>query len=219
MLWLVLLTGIACVLALWGVVSAIRTPGLVRRLRRLLAAAVFTGLGMLGGSILILLQLFHAFVGEALVAHVTTRRLLADEFELTYTPLAALRAHQARAGAPGAKPIRIRLRGDQWAISGGIVKWHPWLTVLGVPSYHKPMRLAGHFSDVAKQRAHPPTVHALEPTADRIWEALYRADPYLPFVDAVYGSAAYVYVEPNSVQEIYVTPSGYLIKRAQKKSP
>ena len=30
-------------------------------------------------------------------------------------------------------------------------------------------------------------------------------------------SSAYVYVEPSVVQHVYVTPSGYLIKRTEKK--
>ena len=187
--------------------SAVRRPGLVRKLRRLLVAAVFAILGILLGALLILLHLFYAFSGETLIAQVTTQRLSPGEFELTYTP----------ANSPEDLSTRIHLRGDQWSISGGVVKWHPWLTAVGVRSYHKPMRLSGQFSNVEQQRTHLPTVYPLEPGADRFWEALYWADPYLPFVEAVYGSSAYVYVEPDVVQEIYVAPSGYLIKRARRR--
>ena len=56
----------------------------------------------------------------------------------------------------------------------------------------------------------------LEPGVDRVWEWLYRAEPSVPFIDAVYGSAAYVYVESGTIQEIYVTPSGYVIKRQKR---
>jgi hypothetical protein len=75
------------------------------------------------------------------------------------------------------------------------------------------MRLAGQFSRLDEQRLHLPTVFPLEPRADRLWEALYWTGSYLPFIDAVYGSSAYVYVEPGMVYDVYVTPSGYLIKR------
>jgi len=202
---LALATTAVWLLALGLVVGSLRRPGLVRSLKRLVAAAAFACLGTLLGSLLILLQLFHAFSGQTLVATVTARRLSPMEFELTYTPVASA----ARS---------LRLQGDQWSISGGIVKWHPWLTALGLSHYHKPMRLSGQFSNIKRQRTSLPTVYPLEPTADRFWEALYWADPYLPFVEAVYGSAAYVYVEPGVVQEIYVTPSGYLIKRAPKRA-
>jgi hypothetical protein len=203
---LTVVTAVVWLISLGLVVDALRQPGPVRTLRRLAAAAAYACLGVLLGSVLILLAFFHAFSGETLIARVTTRRLSPLEFELTYLP----------AGAE-ASPRRIQLKGDQWAVSGGIVKWHPWLTALGLKSYHKPIRLSGQFSNIEQQRANLPTVYPLEPMADRLWEALYWADPYLPFVEAVYGSSAYVYVEPVAVQAIYVTPSGYLIKRTRQR--
>ena len=202
-----LATAAVWLISLGLVVDALRRPGPVRTLRRLLAAAAYGCAGVLLGSILILLAFFHAFSGETLIARVTTRRLSPAEFELTYV--------SAGAESP---PRSFRLQGDQWALSGGIVKWHPWLTALGLRSYQKPMRLSGQFSNIEQQRAHLPTVYPLEPAIDRFWEALYWADPWLPFVEAVYGSSASVYMEPGAVQEVYVTPSGYLIKRVTRAS-
>jgi len=202
---LAIATAAVWLLSLGLVVEACRHPGPLRTPRRLLAAAASACLGILLGSVLILLAFFHAFSGETLIARVTTRRLSSAEFELTYRPAGAERL-----------PRTFRLQGDQWALSGGIVKWHPWLTALGLHSYQKPMRLSGQFSNLEQQRAQRPTVYPLEPTIDRFWEALYWADPYLPFVEAVYGSSTYAYVEPGVVQEVYVTLSGYLIKRVTR---
>lgn len=202
---LVVATVVVWVLAACEAVLALRHPGPVRTPKRLVASAGFAALGTLLGSLLILLKLFHAFAGETLVARVTTARLSPMTFELRYTP-----------AGQGALAQTVQLEGNQWAVSGGIVKWHPWLTALGLSSYHKPMRIEGRFSQLAQQRERPPTVYPLEPEADRFWEAFYWADPYLPFVEAVYGSSAYAYVEPGVVQELYVTPSGYLIKRAAR---
>ena len=206
----------AWLLAVWMAAGAFTTRGLLGKMRRLAIAAVWTFLGTLLAGVLVLAHLFHVFAGETLVARVVTVRRSPLAFELMYTPVGA--APQGAAAKRGAEAARhIQLRGDQWAISGGIVKWHPWLTAFGLPSYQRPMRLSGQFSDIAQQRAHLPTVYALEPRADRFWELLYRLDPSLPFVEAVYGSSAYVSVEPNVVQEIYVTPSGYLIKRKRSQ--
>ena len=198
-------TAILWLLALWQLVGVIRGPGILGRFKHLIGLTLYSGLGILLGAVVILLHVFQAFAGEALVARVTTHRLGPQEFELTYTP--------ADPSAASFGPIQ--LRGDQWAVSGGIVKWHPWLTALGLKSYHRPMRLSGQFSRLDQQRAHAPTVFSIEPSADRTWEALYWADPYLPFVETVYGSSAYVYVEPDVVQELYVSATGYLIKRAK----
>ena len=212
-----LATATAWLLGIWLTLSAFRHPGIIRTPRTLVSAAGFAMLGTLLGSALILLHFFQTFSGETLVARVTARRLSPLEVELTYTPVRPGPSKQPAWVDDGQAARRIRLAGDQWFLSGGIVKWHPWLTALGLKSYHRPMRLGGQFSDLKQQRAHRPTVYALEPVADRLWEALYWADRHLPFVEAVYGSSAYVYVEPGVTQEVYVTPSGYLIKRASER--
>ncbi len=209
-------TVIACALSLLSLVGVLRGPGLFRRLNHLVAAMAWGALGGLLVIVLVLLHLFQAFAGETLVATVTAQRLSPQEFELTYRPSpAALGRRPGQAGSDEAA-LHIRLQGDQWAVSGGIIKWHPWLTGLGMKSYHKLMRLSGQFSDTRRQRAHLPTVYAFSPDADRLWEAFYWAGRCLPFVEAVYGSAAYVYVEPSITQAVYVTPSGYLIKRSRQ---
>ena len=180
-------------------------------------AAVGTVLAVL----LIVAHAVQAFSGETLVARVAIRRLSPAEFELTYLPVGAppfaapsdLQRRKAADDLRAASGQTVRLRGDQWEVSGGIVKWHPWLTALGLRSYHQPTRLSGRFARAAEQRAALPTVVPLEPEVDWFWNGLYRLNPYLPFVEAVYGSSAYVSAEPGVGYELYVTPSGYLIKR------
>ena len=195
-------TVIAWGLALWRLIGVVRGPGVIRRLQRLVAAAVWVSLGSVLGAVVLLLQLFFTFSNETLVAQVTARRISPETFELLYQPVGET------------VPLRVELQGDQWTVSGGLIKWHPALAMLGLKSYHRPMRLAGQFSDLHVQRAHPPTVYPLQPAlVDRFWEAMYWGGRHLPFVEAVYGSSAYAYVEPGMTQEIYVTPSGYLIKR------
>ena len=198
LIWLI---GLGC----W--VQVFRARGLLRTFRHLMAASAVTVIGILLSALLVILHAFQVFSGETLVARVTSRWISPMRCELTYVP--------AGTGGGSALERRALLEGDQWSVSGGIVTWHPWLTFMGLDSYHHPMRLSGQFSDIAQQRTHLPTVEPLSPELDRFWEALYWADRYLPFVEAVYGSAAYAYVEPGVVQEVYVTPSGYLIKRSR----
>ncbi len=206
MRWLLFSTLIVWLIALWHLRNLLRVKGVLGAIRQLVSLAIWGGAGACLTAVILVLHLFQAFSGETLAATVTTRRVSPEEFELVYAPQ----------GEPQPLPP-IRLRGDQWSVSGGIIKWHPWLLVTGVRSYHRPMRLSGQFSDLERQRTIPPTVHALAPAADRFWEAVYWMGPSLPFVEAVYGSAAYAYVEPGRVQEVYVSPSGYLIKRAPNR--
>ena len=200
----VIIWGIAILLAL----SVFRLKGFIRRLRRFVVAALWMSGGIALTALVLLQHAFSVFTGETLVATVVTHSVAPDAFELVYAP-----------SDPHAAPVRTVLQGDQWSVSGGIVKWHPWLTLLGIKSYHRPMRLSGQFSNLEEQRRHTPTVEGIaEPGVDRFWEAVYWADPALPFVEAAYGSSAYAYVEPGRAQKLYVTPSGYLIKKDQTAS-
>lgn len=186
----------------WLLILAARRRGPIRRLRRLLGACVCIAIGVALVSVGAVMHLFQVFSDETFVAEVSTRRLSPQVFELSYTPT------KIPVGT-----ITVRMRGDQWAISGGIVKWHPWLAALGLKSYHKPIWVSGQFSKLEQQRSHLPTVYALTPEIDQFWETLYRADPYLPFIEAVYGSSAYAYADPGVTYDVYVTASGYMIRR------
>ena len=199
-------TVIAWIFGFLALIRLIRKPGIIAKARNLLDLATCIALGLLFGMLLFLFTCFQAFSKETLVARVTTEKTAADAFELVYTP----------ADKGPADALRVPLQGDQWSIAGGVIKWHPWLSIFGFENYHKPMRLSGQFSDLRKQRSHLPSVYPLEePWADWLWQVFYWSDKYLPFVEAVYGSAAYAYVEPGVTQEVYVTPSGYLIKRGK----
>ena len=196
-------TVIVWAMVCWLGLGVWRRRGIVSKLKRLIAALFCMSLGILLGALLFILHAFQAFSGHTLVATVVKRPVATDEFELSYTPAQGLTI-----------PTTVHLRGDQWAISGGVVKWRPWLTMIGLKSYHRPLRLSGQFANLNRQRNELSSIYPLVNSGmDSVWEGLYRIGPYVPFIDAVYGSSAYVYVEPNVVQEIYVTPSGYLIKR------
>lgn len=198
------LTGLA--LASLGLVCGLRigrSRGVWAMLRRIALSGMAIALGALCLGLWIALHSFEAFARSVPVAEVRCRWTGPQQFELTYLEL--------RQGI--AQPPRVfRMRGDQWSISGGIVKWHPWLTSLGLPSYHRPARISGRFSRTAEEVRAPPTAYALDGESDRVWWWCSRVSRWLPFVDAVYGSAAFMTVNPATRYLIEVTPSGYLIR-------
>lgn len=194
---------VAGVLALAG---AWRARTFLAKLRQGVLASIGVATAILLSAVVLLLHAAQVFSGKTLVAEVTARRLSGQEFELTYRPVERAQP-----------PVTVRLEGDQWAIGGGIVKWRPWLTLLGLESRHQPQWLSGQFADLDARRTHYPSVHALRSGSDRVWEALYWADPYLPGIEAVYGSSAYAYVEPGRMHLVFVTPSGYMIARDRRR--
>jgi hypothetical protein len=207
------LAGILWMLVLWRAVRTVRSPGPFRFLHRLAGTLILALIAVLVSAGLIIAHVFYVFSGEEVIAQVRITRVAGGTFELSYQPRHG--PVQQRRGVPES-PLVTTLEGDQWSISGGIIKWKPWAMLLGLKSYHKPLRLSGQYSRVGDQRRHLPSVQPLVPDAlDRFWEAMYRVQEHLPGVDAVYGSSAYVYAEPGARYDVAVTPTGYLIRRTK----
>jgi len=209
MTWVGWCGGFLLILGGCCVLTALLRGGPLAKLRSLMLAVVLVSLGGLCLGFSLALRSFEAFTSSIQVAEVHCRWVGPKAFEATLLVI--------QDGKPQ-EPRTFPLRGDQWSISGGVVKWHPWLTALGVPSYHKPTRISGRYAKTAEETASPPTAFNLDGEPDRMWWFFYRLDPLLPFVEATYGSAAYTYVNPALVYEVFVTPSGYLIQQRRPSS-
>ena len=208
--WLTLLGSVSALVGAWQLGLALSRPGLLGRLRRLVMGLTFGLVATLSLGLVVALRSFEAFAASHPVALVECRWVGEKTFDLQWIVL-----HE---GTPQ-EPLTIRLKGDQWSVSGGIVKWHPWLTALGMPSYQKVTRISGRYAAVQEEIAHLPTAVELNGGFDRVWEWLYRLDPYLPFVEAAYGSAAFLSVNPAVVHQVDVAPSGYLIRHTRRPPP
>lgn len=207
--WLALLGILTGLVGAWQLRLALVRPGLLVRLRRAVAGLVFGALAALSLGLVVALRSFEAFAASRPVARVQCRWVGERTFDLRWIAL--------QDGSPQA-PRTFRLNGDQWSVSGGIVKWHPWLTALGVPSYQKVTRISGRYASLQEEIAQPPTAVELNGGVDRWWKWLYRLDPYLPFVEAVYGSAAFLSVNPTLDAQVEATPSGYLIRQVRRQT-
>ena len=120
-------------------------------------------------------------------------------------------------GFPG-KPEKFPMSGDQWSIGGDILKWKPCVTWLGLKSLHKLTRLNSRYLQAEAEVHEPRTAYDLNGGTSSLWKWLYLHGLQLPFVDAVYGNAAYVPVQPGKEWAVYVTLSGYLIRPIRGKT-
>jgi hypothetical protein len=107
------------------------------------------------------------------------------------------------------------LAGDEWQLDARVLKWRGWANVLGLDARYRLERISGRYADVAQERSALRTVYALgEAPAVDLW-ALARDYPdWLPFVDAVYGSATYLPMADGATYEVSLTQSG-LVARPQ----
>lgn len=157
-------------------------------------------------SLLAGLRSYQVFTREELVSIVEIEPPPADSgyrFLLKMTPVI-----QGARGYPQLFPMH----GDQWALGGEILKWHPWLNFVGVKNCHRMSRLNSRYLNAADEVAAARSAYDLNGGTGFIWPFLYRAQRYLPFVEAVYGNSTHTFAQPRSRWGVYVTLSGYLIK-------
>jgi hypothetical protein len=141
------------------------------------------------------------------VAVVSCREVAGDaafDLILEYTP-------------EGGDPQTLLLRGDQWMVEGYIIDFDSRLTLLGVTSGYRVVRIRGRYTDPADETAHPPTIYS---TADERWNGVWRylmeEGDRLPLVEAVYGAAVFAYPDEDDLFIMYVTSNGFTLSRAEE---
>ncbi len=105
------------------------------------------------------------------------------------------------------------LRGDEWEIDARVLKWRGVASVLGFDSAYRLERLSGRYRDVNRERSAARTVYALHaPERVDVWTLLGRWHDYIPWTDALYGSATYLPMADGAAYEVSVSPTGLLAR-------
>jgi hypothetical protein len=108
---------------------------------------------------------------------------------------------------------QFMLRGDQWQIDARVLKWRPLANLLGFDTAYRLERIAGRYNDIESERSAARTVYELasEDGLD-LWVLAQRFKAWLPWVDAYYGSAAYVPMADGASYEVSVSQSGLVAR-------
>ena len=110
-------------------------------------------------------------------------------------------------------PRHFELRGDEWQIDARVLKWRPMGTLLGFDTVYRLERLSGRYASVAAERAGPRTVHELsKETSLDLWSLVKQHHAYVPFADALYGSAVYVPMSEGAEYAVSVSASGLVVR-------
>lgn len=141
---------------------------------------------------------------EQYAARVVTRELGERRYAVTVEP-------------PNRPAHHYELRGDEWQIDARVLKWRALATLAGFDTAYRLERLSGRYSDIAQERAGPRTVYALaEPTEVDLWSLIRRHHRYIPLVDALYGSAAFVPMAEGAEYDVSVSASGLVVRPANE---
>lgn len=182
----------------------------IARLRRgrLTAASVHGTAGccalLLGGALVAVafnLYTYQRLTFERTVADITFREFEPKGYGVTLNT------------EGGEAPRRFVIRGDEWQIDARVLKWHGVANLVGLDSHFRLERLSGRFADLDVEREGPRTVYALTPGVGLdVWEIAKRYERWVPLVDAVYGSAAYLPMANGARFEISITQTGLIAR-------
>ncbi len=105
------------------------------------------------------------------------------------------------------------LRGDQWQVDARILKWSAFANLIGFDAAYRLERISGRYSSIEDERALPRTVYPLNPRHRLdLWELVHRCRSWLPWFDAIYGTAVYLPMADAASYEINVSQSGLVAR-------
>ena len=189
--------------ALWAAaISALGNKRWVAGALRGVLGLLFFALAALAGAITIGIQGYRALTYEEVAATVKTSPVAPQRFRATIT-------------LPNQRLAMFELAGDAFYVDAHILKWHPFVNLLGVHTAYELDRVAGRYNGVADERSKPHTVYSLSGGGAQrldLFSLARRFRLLRPLVDAEYGSAAFVAATRPVEYEVRVSTTGLLMR-------
>jgi hypothetical protein len=111
------------------------------------------------------------------------------------------------------KDAILDLRGDEWQMDARVLKWRGIAVLIGFDTLYRLDRLSGRYRDIAQERTGPRTVYSLsEEKGLDLWMIGRKYGRWIPWVDAVYGSAAYTPMVDGASYTVSVSSTGLLAR-------
>src|SRR6266567_981679 len=172
--------------------SAARNRQWLGALMRVLAGIICFLLAALLATITIGLRGYQALTFEEVAATVKTEPLGPQRFRATIT-------------LPDKRLAMYELSGDAFYIDAHILKWRPWVNILGLHTAYELDRVAGRYNIIADEQSKPHTAYSLAKGKPVDVFFLARRTLLGAFVDAQYGSAAFVAGNKPAEYEVRVS--------------
>ena len=200
------LTAPIILFALVGILCLFAAVRRIRR-RRVLGGVLIGATAL----ILILLSVVAALIAGSLL---TYQRLSfeqpAGELQLTRT---GNREFNALLTYPSGARANFALRGDEWQIDSQVLKWHAFANLVGFDTVYRLERIGGRYTRVEDERSQPRSVYSLNtPQLIDPWDLVHRYHSWVPWMDALYGSATFLPMADGALYEIKVSQSGLVAR-------
>ena len=174
----------------------------LRFITRTLLGLLLIALGLLEGTITIGIQGYRALTQEDLAARISVRPYAPQRFT-------------AKLRFPDGREQSYAISGDEIYLDARILKWHALANMLGLTTAYELDRIGGRYREVEQERSAPRTLYTLgrEKPVD-LFALRKRYDFLGHYLDAEYGSAAFVPVSDPAELELRVSTTGLLIRPA-----
>jgi hypothetical protein len=168
---------------------------------RLLWCLVFLGFALLGSLAGIVLLGYRRLAAEAEVVRIEAHALAAQRYAVDIR-------------TPDGESRRVEIAGDDWQLDARVIKWTPRAVVLGAPPLYRIERIGGRYRDIAQERSALRSVVALDDSVlPDLWTLKRRFPHWLPWIDADYGSAAYLPLVDGGSFTVTLAAAGGLVAR------
>jgi hypothetical protein len=179
--------------------------GVLRRIMGALLSACLVLFGLFVLTLVMFSQTYEVFTREKPVARIQCVPVEGRDYTMV------LRFAPITAGKMGEASL-YRLTGDQWVIGGHILRWHPWLNLLGLHTGYRITRLEGRYLEAEDQTTEARTVYDVgEWHMQPIWQWLYQHHEDIPWVKTAYGNTVYAFPDKDKVFVLAVTHSGFTV--------
>ena len=112
----------------------------------------------------------------------------------------------------------FQLAGDELYVDAHILKWKPFVNILGLHTAYELDRIGGRYLDIEKEQTGPRTIFLISKPKPIDWLGFrYRSLAMGWLLDAEYGSAAFIESNKPATYEIRISTTGLLIREAEKK--
>lgn len=109
----------------------------------------------------------------------------------------------------------FEVHGDEWRIEARVLRWKPWANVLGLDSQYRLDRFSGRYTDTQQELTGERSAFDIRPVRQSgidMWPLVDEYNQYLPLVDTLYGSGAYMPMADGARYEVQITQSGLLAR-------
>jgi hypothetical protein len=197
---LIIVCGVLSLIFFIATIGALRRKKLLSSALRILLAALFLSLVALFGTITI------ATVGYRTLTYEETAAIVQIE------PLSA-KLFIAHFRFPDGRQASYKLAGDELYVDAHILKWKPFVNILGLHTAYELDRVTGRYIDVKDELVSPRTVFLI--SQDKPLNMFNLRQRYFflrRLLDAEYGSATFINSDKPAGFEIRVSTTGLLIR-------